>query len=71
MRRYAKGALNGVKSWEAPPSTFPGADGRGGDRAIGEVANATGWSIVAHTRFFAADTGNIMPVLDCFSSKRT
>ena len=45
-----------MRTWEAPPSTFPGSDGKGGDKAIGEVARATGWGIVAHTRFFAADT---------------
>ena len=39
---YPKGSLNGVKTWEALPSTFPGSDGRGGDRALGELANATG-----------------------------
>ena len=53
---YPKGSLNGVKTWDALPSTFPGSDGRGGDRAIGELASATGWGIVAHIRFFAADT---------------
>ena len=53
---YPKGHLNGVKTLDALPSTFPGSDGRGGDRAIAELANETGWRIVAHTRFFAADT---------------
>ena len=53
---YPKGLLNGVKTWESLPSTFPGSDGRGGDKALAELARATGWSILAHTRFFAADT---------------
>ena len=55
-RWYQKGSLNGVRTWDAPPTTFPGSDGTGGDRAINELANATGWRILAHTRFFAADT---------------
>jgi hypothetical protein len=53
---YQKGSLSGLRTWDALPSTFPGSDGRGGDRALDELANATGWSIVAHARFFAADT---------------
>ena len=53
---YQKGSLSGVQTWDALPSTFPGTDGRGGDRAIDQLAHSTGWQIVAHTRFFGADT---------------
>lgn len=53
---YQKGSLSGLRTWDALPNTFPGSDGRGGDRALDELSNATGWRVVAHARFFSSDT---------------
>lgn len=45
---YYKGVANGVKNWTAMPSIFP--------NGIDVVAKQTGWPILAHNRYWSADT---------------
>lgn len=45
---YYKGLANGVKNWTAMPSIFP--------NGIDSVVQKTGWPVVAHNRYWSADT---------------
>ena len=45
---YYKGVGNGVKNWTAMPSVFP--------NGIDAVVEKTGWPIMAHNRYWSADT---------------
>eukprot|EP00731_Ephydatia_muelleri_P018789 Em0011g829a len=45
---YYKGVANGVKNWTAMPSIFP--------NGIDNVVQKTGWPILAHNRYWSADT---------------
>ena len=45
---YYKGLANGVKNWTAMPSVFP--------NGIESVVRQTGWPILAHNRYWSADT---------------
>ena len=51
LSRYYKGVGTGVKNWTAMPSIF-----KGGNAGIRALVDKTGWKIVAHNRYWSANT---------------